>query len=104
MLDCGIHPGMSGAHALPYLDLINPEQIDLLLVSHFHLDHCGALPFFLEKAGFKGRCFMTHATKAIYRWLLSDYVKVIGTNNFYVLMNIFKSYHKSYMDLRLESL
>uniref|UniRef100_A0A671NVW0 Cleavage and polyadenylation specificity factor subunit 3-like n=1 Tax=Sinocyclocheilus anshuiensis TaxID=1608454 RepID=A0A671NVW0_9TELE len=25
---------------------------------------------------FKGRTFMTHATKAIYRWLLSDYVKV----------------------------
>lgn len=25
---------------------------------------------------FKGRVFMTHATKAIYRWLLSDYIKV----------------------------
>jgi cleavage and polyadenylation specificity factor subunit 3 len=25
---------------------------------------------------FKGRVFMTHATKAIYRLLLSDYVKV----------------------------
>ena len=42
----------------------------------FHLDHCGALPWFLEKTAFRGRCFMTHATKAIYRWLLSDYVKV----------------------------
>lgn len=42
----------------------------------FHLDHCGALPWFLQKTSFKGRTFMTHATKAIYRWLLSDYVKV----------------------------
>lgn len=42
----------------------------------FHLDHCGGLPYFLEKTAFKGRCFMTHASKAIYRWLLSDYVKV----------------------------
>ncbi|OAF64482.1 hypothetical protein A3Q56_07809, partial [Intoshia linei] len=42
----------------------------------FHLDHCGALPWFLQKTDFKGKCFMTHATKAIYRWLLADYVKV----------------------------
>ncbi|XP_077977969.1 cleavage and polyadenylation specificity factor subunit 3-like [Glandiceps talaboti] len=76
MLDCGIHPGLSGMDALPYFDLIEPDEIDLLLVSHFHLDHCGALPWFLEKTTFKGRVFMTHATKAIYRWLLSDYVKV----------------------------
>ncbi|KAF3835834.1 hypothetical protein F7725_028392 [Dissostichus mawsoni] len=59
MLDCGIHPGLEGMDALP-----------------FHLDHCGALPWFLQKTSFKGRTFMTHATKAIYRWLLSDYVKV----------------------------
>ncbi|CAH1787406.1 unnamed protein product, partial [Owenia fusiformis] len=76
MLDCGIHPGLSGMDALPFTDLIEPEEIDLLLISHFHLDHCGGLPWFLEKTAFKGRCFMTHATKAIYRWLLSDYVKV----------------------------
>lgn len=76
MLDCGIHPGLSGMDALPYVDLIESEQIDLLLISHFHLDHCGALPWFLQKTNFKGRCFMTHATKAIYRWLLSDYIKV----------------------------
>jgi Cft2 family RNA processing exonuclease len=42
---------------------------------------CGA--FFLLKSArcfvqttFKGRVFMTHATKAIYKLLLSDYVKV----------------------------
>ena len=32
-LDCGIHPGMSGMEALPYTDIIDPEEIDLLLVS-----------------------------------------------------------------------
>ncbi|XP_063907191.1 cleavage and polyadenylation specificity factor 73-like isoform X2 [Zophobas morio] len=62
--------------ALPFVDLIEADEIDLLLISHFHLDHCGALPWFLQKTSFKGRCFMTHATKAIYRWLLSDYIKV----------------------------
>ncbi|XP_034680838.1 cleavage and polyadenylation specificity factor subunit 3-I-like isoform X3 [Vitis riparia] len=42
----------------------------------FHLDHAASLPYFLEKTTFKGRVFMTHATKAIYKLLLSDYVKV----------------------------
>jgi len=30
----------------------------------------------LQKTTFKGKCYMTHATKAIFFWLLSDYIKV----------------------------
>ncbi|KAL3620841.1 Cleavage and polyadenylation specificity factor subunit 3-I [Castilleja foliolosa] len=76
LFDCGIHPAFSGMAALPYFDEIDPSAIDLLLVTHFHLDHAASLPYFLEKTTFKGRVFMTHATKAIYKLLLSDYVKV----------------------------
>lgn len=76
LLDMGIHPGISGLNGLPFMDFTEPEKIDLLLISHFHLDHCGGLPWFLNKTQFKGRVFMTYATKAIYRWLLSDYIKV----------------------------
>lgn len=32
-LDCGIHPGLEGMDALPYIDLIDPAEIDLLLIS-----------------------------------------------------------------------
>ncbi|KAL6329847.1 hypothetical protein AAG906_037947 [Vitis piasezkii] len=71
LFDCGIHPAYSGMAALPYFDEIDPSTIDVLLVTHFHLDHAASLPYFLEKAS-----FMTHATKAIYKLLLSDYVKV----------------------------
>ncbi|KAJ6836235.1 cleavage and polyadenylation specificity factor subunit 3-I [Iris pallida] len=74
--DCGIHLGFSGMSALPYFDEIDPSAVDVLLVTHFHLDHSASLPYFLEKTNFKGRVFMTHATKAIYRLLVSDYVKV----------------------------
>lgn len=76
LFDCGIHPAYSGMAALPYFDEIDPSSIDVLLVTHFHLDHAASLPYFLEKTTFKGRVFMTHATKAIYKLLLSDYVKV----------------------------
>ncbi|XP_073122881.1 cleavage and polyadenylation specificity factor subunit 3-I [Henckelia pumila] len=76
MFDCGIHPAVSGMAALPYFDEIDPSKIDVLLVTHFHLDHAASLPYFLEKTTFRGRVFMTHATKAIYKLLLTDYVKV----------------------------
>ncbi|KAJ8298579.1 hypothetical protein KUTeg_022639 [Tegillarca granosa] len=56
------------------------ESDELIIRPFFHLDHCGALPYFLEKTAFKGRCFMTHASKAIFRWLLSDYVKEVEVN------------------------
>lgn len=67
---------MSGVDALPFVDFVDCEELDLLLVTHFHLDHCGALPWLLEKTAFRGRCFMTHATKAIYRMSIGDYLKV----------------------------
>lgn len=62
--------------ALPFFDDIDPAAIDVILITHFHLDHAAALPYFMEKTNFKGRVYMTHPTKAIYKWLLSDYVKV----------------------------
>ena len=62
--------------ALPFFDTIDPETVDLVLVTHFHLDHCASLPFFLQKTGFKGRVFMTPPTKAIYKMLMMDYARV----------------------------
>lgn len=76
MLDCGIHPAHNGLISLPYFDMINPADIDFLLITHFHLDHCGALPYFLTKTNFTGKCYMTQPTKELYRFLISDYIKV----------------------------
>ena len=41
-----------------FVDCIEADQIDLLLISHFHLDHAGALPWFLQKTTFRGKCYM----------------------------------------------
>ena len=76
MLDCGVHPAFNGITSLPFFDEINPGDIDLLLITHFHLDHCGSLPYFLEKTNFHGECYMTYPTVAIYKYILADYVKV----------------------------
>ena len=79
LLDCGIHPTDNDFSSLPFFDKIDPSKIDLLLVTHFHLDHCGSVPYFLEKTKFKGKCFMTYPTKALYKHILLDSLKV-GVN------------------------
>lgn len=76
MFDCGLHPAYTGVSSLPFFDLIEPTEIDVILITHFHLDHAGALPYFTERSGFKGKIYMTHPTRAIFRWLLNDYVRV----------------------------
>lgn len=53
--------------------------IDVLSHGSFHVDHSSALPYVLSKTNFKGRVFMTHATKAIYKWLIQDNVRVNNT-------------------------
>ncbi|KAI3976586.1 hypothetical protein MKX01_008444 [Papaver californicum] len=88
LFDYGIHPAYSGMAALPYFDEIDPSTIDVLLVTHFHLDHAASLPYFLEKTTFKGRVYMTHATKAIYKLLLSDYVKVSKVIDFHQTLEV----------------
>lgn len=76
MLDAGIHPAHQGLGSLPFYDEFDLSTIDILLISHFHLDHAASLPYVMQRTNFKGRVFMTHPTKAIYRWLLNDFVKV----------------------------
>lgn len=63
-------------NSLPFYDDYDLSTVDILLISHFHLDHAASLPYVMERTNFQGRVFMTHPTKAIYRWLLGDFVRV----------------------------
>lgn len=77
LLDCGIHPAYTGPSSLPFFDLIDLSKIDAAFITHFHLDHGGALPFLTEKTEFKGEVYMTHPTKTILKWLLNDYIRLL---------------------------
>ncbi|KAJ2720950.1 endoribonuclease ysh1 [Coemansia sp. Benny D115] len=81
MLDCGLHAGRSGQRSLPFFDDIDPSAVDILLITHFHIDHAAAVPYYLEKTTFKGRTFMTRPTKGVFRWLSNDYIRVTNTSN-----------------------
>ena len=54
------------------------DIVDLLIISHFHLDHCGALPFFTELLGYKGPILCSQPTKAILPVTLEDFRKVMS--------------------------
>lgn len=66
-----------GVLALPYFNKIEKiDDVDVILITHFHLDHCGALPYFLKSYNYKGKIFMTTPTKEIYSLVLKDSIKV----------------------------
>ena len=56
--------------SLPLPSPLSPSPLSSPLpfppfLSHFHLDHCGALPYFTEMVGYDGPLYMTQPTKAI---------------------------------------
>lgn len=46
----------------------------------FHMDHAASLPYVLAKTNFSGRVYMTHPTKAIYKYLMQDTVRLQNTH------------------------
>ncbi|KAI1750166.1 cleavage and polyadenylation specificity factor subunit [Xylaria castorea] len=82
MLDAGQHPAYDGLASLPFFDDFDLSTVDVLLISHFHIDHAASLPYVLTKTNFRGRVFMTHPTKAIYKWLIQDSVRVGNTSSY----------------------
>ncbi|KAM0678426.1 endoribonuclease ysh1 [Binucleata daphniae] len=97
LFDIGIHPAHTGNAALPFLDLIDLSQIDALFVTHFHLDHAGALPYVTERTTFKGKVYMTHPTKAILKYLLNDYTRLVNASSeldFYTEKDLNNCYNK----------
>ncbi|KAK6163973.1 hypothetical protein DH2020_000837 [Rehmannia glutinosa] len=82
MFDCGMHMGYKDKRQYPDFDLI-PDSCDFtsslscIIITHFHLDHIGALPFFTQNRGYNGPIYMTYPTKALAPIMLEDYRKVM---------------------------
>lgn len=86
MFDCGLHMGHTHATGRRYPDFskISPSLnisrvVDAVIISHFHLDHIGALPFLTEHTNYSGPVFMTSPTRAIASIMLEDYRRVISS-------------------------
>lgn len=72
LIDCGL---LQGGHELEHENAepfgFDPAGIDLVLLTHAHLDHCGRLPL-LVKQGFRGEIITTAATRDLTRLVLLD--------------------------------
>ncbi len=72
LLDCGQFQGgkeMEKLNNEPFP--FDPEEIECVIVSHAHIDHCGRLPL-LVKRGFKGAIYCTDATADLLEVMLKD--------------------------------
>jgi hypothetical protein len=77
ILDCGIDVAAQNSEKFPYLNVseINIEEIDAIVLSHAHLDHCGVIPY-IYKMGYKGPSYMTAPTRDIASLITLDFIGV----------------------------
>lgn len=72
LLDCGMFQGkrfetFERNRRFPF----NPEKIDVLILSHAHIDHSGNIPT-LVRQGFRGNIYSTFATRDLCGLMLED--------------------------------
>lgn len=72
LLDCGQFQGGKAQEALNYEPFpFNPSEIDYVILSHAHIDHCGRIPLLVQR-GFKGVIYCTDATADLVDVMLRD--------------------------------
>ncbi|MGC2415256.1 MAG: MBL fold metallo-hydrolase [Stellaceae bacterium] len=72
VVDCGMLQGGRDLDVENSADFgFDPAGVDIVLLTHAHLDHCGRLPL-LVKRGFRGEVVTTDATRDLARLVLLD--------------------------------
>ena len=76
LLDCGFYQGKRAEAWARNKDFpFSPSDIDAVVLSHAHIDHCGNLPN-LVRRGFKGPIHCTPATRDLIAVMLADSAKI----------------------------
>ena len=76
LLDCGMYQGkrdearQRNSH-FPF----HPQQLDSVIISHAHIDHCGNLPT-LVRQGYSGKVYVTPPTRDLLKVMLNDSAKI----------------------------
>jgi metallo-beta-lactamase family protein len=73
LLDCGMYQGKrkEAFELNRTFDQFDPREIDMVILSHAHIDHAGNLPT-LVRAGFHGPIYSTSATRDLAAIMLQD--------------------------------
>ncbi len=89
LVDCGLTQGMKIADDInwdpfPY----NPKEIDILFVTHAHVDHLGRIPKLIHE-GFRGKIFSTEPTHALASPMLEDTTGILSKSRDFDLADIY---------------
>ncbi len=77
LIDCGEKPDNTNGTPYLYVPEIQPlSQLDAVVLTHAHLDHCALVPL-LFKYGYEGPVYSTPATRDLASLLQLDYLDVI---------------------------
>jgi metallo-beta-lactamase family protein len=76
LIDCGMFQGSPNEAVRNHLPFAyDPREIDALLLTHAHLDHCGLIPH-LVASGFRGPVYATAGTVELAGLILLDSAKL----------------------------
>jgi metallo-beta-lactamase family protein len=76
LLDCGAHRGQRHNSPRPHGRFrFSPAELDAVILSHAHSDHCGNLPY-LFRQGFAGPIYCTPATRDLIAVMLADSARI----------------------------
>jgi metallo-beta-lactamase family protein len=76
LLECGLFQGRRGESTERNRNFpFDPKQIDAVVLSHAHIDHCGNLPN-LCRQGFSGNIYCTFATRDLASIMLEDSAEI----------------------------
>src|SRR3989338_10872268 len=80
LVDCGLIQGIKLADDINWEPFIyNPKEIDILCVTHAHVDHLGRVPKLIYE-GFRGKIYSTTPTKTLGRPMLDDTAVILSKN------------------------
>ncbi len=75
LVDCGLFQERDFQHRNWEPFRVAPRELEAVLITHAHLDHCGLLPKLVSE-GFKGRVICTPATADIAKIIMLDSAKI----------------------------
>ena len=76
MVDCGLYQGIKSLRKKNWQPLpVNAAAINVLIIKHAHLDHCGYIPL-LIKNGYRGKIYMSKPTRDLCELILRDSAKI----------------------------